>query len=93
MSSEQYTLKMLQKELESSLGVKGMMRAYESLSETTGRSVCEVRRWFTSPEKTFHKLPPMDKDIWDYLERLSGYKLKRTTYYPKPNFWDDCDNA
>lgn len=88
MLRQEYTLTMLRTELTERLGVNGVMDAYAHIAEQTDKSVGEVRRWFSDPANSFHRKPPMDKAIWDYLEELSQEQLKRTTYYPKPNFWD-----
>ncbi|WP_286241271.1 hypothetical protein [Neptuniibacter halophilus] len=88
MAEEYYTLQMLREELPAKMEVKGVMRAYEKLAVEFDRSVTDVRRWFAAPDTKFHGIPPMDRDIWDRLESLSGFKLNRENYYPKPDFWD-----
>ncbi|SIQ99303.1 hypothetical protein SAMN05421647_11348 [Marinobacterium stanieri] len=66
----------------------GIMSAYELVAKELGCSTSEVRRWFTSEDNSSFRAPPREKAIWDYLECVSGYRLDRNLYHPKPDFWD-----
>lgn len=91
MESDQnkiYKLSDLRSELMKASGATGVMDAYGRVAQSTGKSISEVRRWFTPEERHTFRMPPQDKDVWDYLESLSGNRLSRSTYYSK-DFWEE----
>lgn len=88
VSQDEYDLQTLRKELPAALKVEGVMNAYRKLAKQVGKSEGEVRRWFSNPDNQFFRKPPMDKEIWEMLEELSGQRLQREAYYPKPDFWE-----
>ena len=84
----EYRLADMRDELPALVGVSTKTEAYQAIANETGCSVPYVRRWFTDESLKFYSPPPQVKQIWLYLEELSVGKLKRTTYYEKPDFWD-----
>lgn len=77
----------LKEELPSLLNCEGIMAAYTIISEKVGRSTSEVRRWFTDEQAAFHRPPPQEKAIWEYIEKLFSGRTDRSLYYPPSDFW------
>jgi hypothetical protein len=89
MGEEIYTLEALRRELVAVLDVKGVMEAYGVVAKETNKSIPVVRKWFTDPNNSSYVTPPQESKVWDYLEDISNGQLRRTTYHPKPTFWDN----